>query len=128
MKTSPPLPSTNVWRLPTPSGSARRPSPSRAETKAIFDPSGDQLGCASSASLSVTRIAWPPPVGTTWMSRCPASSDVYGEGELSRRHLVQHASEAEEVGAVVDVEAERLLGAHVRDGAENEAGIGGGKD
>jgi hypothetical protein len=39
----------------------------------------------------------------------------------SRQHLVQHASERPDVGALVDRLAARLLRAHVGEGAENDA-------
>ena len=40
------------------------------------------------------------------------------------RHLVEHGAEGEQIGALVEFFAARLLRRHVGDGAEHQAGAG----
>ena len=47
--------------------------------------------------------------------------DAPGERHPAGRHLVEHDAEREEVGAVIDGAAERLLRRHVRDRADHHA-------
>ncbi len=50
------------------------------------------------------------------------------KGGLAGEHLVEHASQGEEIGARVDRLPPRLLGRHVADGADHLAGLGEGVD
>ena len=60
-------------------------------------------------------------------SRHRLGGGLAGEGSLAREHLVQHEAEGEEVGAVVGHLAPDLLGGHVAHGADEGAGVGGGR-
>src|SRR3972149_4707224 len=54
-----------------------------------------------------------------------AGGRAAGERSLTGRHLVEHYSEGEEIGAGVDLLAARLLGRHVGDRPERRARAGG---
>ncbi len=49
---------------------------------------------------------------------------VAGEGKFAAEHLVEDDAAGPEIGAVVDLLAENLLGRHVADGAYDDAGFG----
>jgi hypothetical protein len=64
--------------------------------------------------------------GGSFISRAAKTSAVLRppNGGLPGRHLVQHAAQAEEVGAGVERVALGLLGRHVGSGADGRAGGG----
>src|SRR5215472_4748527 len=49
------------------------------------------------------------------------SRRIAAERKLSRRHLIQHYAEREEICSGIQLLASRLLGRHVRDGSQSYA-------
>jgi len=74
--------------VPPRAGITNSPPPSRLDQKAIWLPSGDQLGQNASPTMSFVRLTETPPGSwLTQMSHSPASSDWYATCVPSGRQL-----------------------------------------
>ena len=90
-----------------PTGSVRRAS-SRGSARTIRSNAGRN---------DAAGVARPAPAVLAQDRGHGLRRGVAAEGAAAAQHLVQHAAEAEDVGAVVDGVAAHLLGRHVADGA-----------